>query len=218
MNKKLDSMSIILPPSIYNRTFISKQINCFWRSSFHVEEIDLNHSFDLELLNENYSEIIWYNARKNLMIASNNNLSFVLFNAYAERALAYEIIQKNRESRGYPLRMTKVQVFETIQIIPSDFFILYNNSKARVASAIVFHITSTIVQVIYWGDLPGFTELKPMNFIVYKVFEYYKPIAEKVVDIGPSTENSIPNYGLCEYKESIGCSISPKYKLSKNIN
>ena len=40
----------------------------------------------------------------------------------------------------------------------------------------------------------------------------------KNVDIGPSTENSEPNYGLCEFKEGIGCKIVPKYTFSKEIN
>jgi len=39
----------------------------------------------------------------------------------------------------------------------------------------------------------------------------------RYIDIGPSTENSIPNYGLCEFKESIGCDISPKYTFYKYL-
>ena len=35
--------------------------------------------------------------------------------------------------------------------------------------------------------------------------------------IGPSTESSIPNYGLCEFKESIGCEINQKFTFSKEI-
>ena len=34
-----------------------------------------------------------------------------------------------------------------------------------------------------------------------------------ILDIGPSTENGIPNYGLCEFKESIGCSVTMKYSF-----
>jgi hypothetical protein len=39
----------------------------------------------------------------------------------------------------------------------------------------------------------------------------------KFVDIGPSTENSIPNYGLCEFKESIGCTVVNKYSFKKTF-
>ena len=50
-----------------------------------------------------------------------------------------------------------------------------------------------------------------------KVFEYYKAKGYQYVDVGPSTEDSLPNYGLCEFKESIGCDISQKYTYIKNI-
>jgi hypothetical protein len=35
------------------------------------------------------------------------------------------------------------------------------------------------------------------------------------VHIGIATENSVPNYGLCEFKESIGCKMAPKYTYYK---
>ena len=33
--------------------------------------------------------------------------------------------------------------------------------------------------------------------------------------MGPSSENSYPNYGLGDFKESIGCKVSMKYSFSK---
>jgi hypothetical protein len=112
--------------------------------------------------------------------------------------------------------MTWQQVAETAGIISADFF-LVKSSQVSIASAIVFHVSETVVQVIYWGELKGYSEMKPMNFTSYKVFEYYKTAGKKVVDIGPSSENSFPNFGLCEFKESIGCRIDPKYKLVKKF-
>ena len=56
-----------------------------------------------------------------------------------------------------------------------------------------------------------------MNFLAYHVFNFYKKNGIKVIDIGPSTENSIPNHGLCEFKESIGCDISPKHSFCLKI-
>jgi lipid II:glycine glycyltransferase (peptidoglycan interpeptide bridge formation enzyme) len=105
----------------------------------------------------------------------------------------------------------KIQL--TSELIDSDFFVLSKGNSLVLASAIVFHITPEIVQVIYWGDLPEFNNYKTMNYLSYKVFEHYKNINKKIVDIGPSTENSIPNYGLCEFKESIGCNIDSKFSF-----
>jgi hypothetical protein len=218
VRKQFTSISMTLPPSIYGSSFIAKQFNCLWRQGFNVAESDLNYSFQLEDLNDTYLDRIWYNARKNLRISTNSGLEYIKCISQKEKELAYDIIRKNRESRGYPLRMTWEQVSDTIQIINADFFLINNIDHTPIASAIIFHVSESVVQVIYWGDLPGHTESKPMNFLSFKVFEYYKSEGKRVVDIGPSTEHSLPNYGLCEFKEGIGCRIDPKYMLIKKLD
>jgi hypothetical protein len=218
INKKYKSIKVVFPPIIYNDGFISKCISCFSRLGFNTEYIDLNFHFDLNKLNENYiHNILWRNARKNLTISQKYNFIFSKTENNDEFKLAYDVIKQNREARGFPLRMSFEQVFETTSIIECDSFLLYLDNKP-VASAIVFHVTKNIVQVIYWGDIPDYSDKKTMNLLSYKVFEYYKKTNIKVVDIGPSTDKGQPNYGLCEFKESIGCTITPKYSFIKELN
>lgn len=211
------TINITLPPFIYQESFLSKCFNCLLRSGFKVEKIDLNYSFSLVNLNDNYIPSIWHNARKNLNKSFASNLKFSYCNDEREKVEAYEIIRKNREARGFPLRMTFSQVKNTTDIIEADFFILRNDVEKPIASAVVFHVSPEIVQVVYWGDLPEFSNLKTMNYLSFKVFEFYKLCNKKIVDIGPSTENSVPNYGLCEFKESIGCDISTKLSFTYKI-
>ena len=218
VKKDLISISITLPPAIYGGSFVTKQLNCLWRQNFSIAEIDLNYSYDLGNFNDRYFEQIWHNARKNLRISMHTGLEFVKCKNDDEKRLAYDIISKNREGRGYPLRMSWEQVKSTSGLIEADFFMVYVEKQIPVASAIIFHINNSIVQVIYWGDLQGYSDIKPMNFISFKIFEYYKSVGVKVVDIGPSSEHSQPNYGLCEFKEGIGCRIDPKYTLIKKLN
>ena len=54
-----------------------------------------------------------------------------------------------------------------------------------------------------------------MNFLAFKLFEYYAE-PKAFLDIGPSTEKGIPNVGLCNFKESIGCNVTPKFVLEWN--
>ena len=212
-----DSINIILPPVFYESNFISKQINCFLRADYSLSVIDLNYAYNLDNFDENYLRKIWYNARKNLKIALNSGLRFFECKTDEEKLTSYEIIRKNRESRAFPLRMTWEQVSETIHIIPCDFFLVLYKDREYVASAVVFHINDFVVQVIYWGDIPGYSEIKPMNFMAFKIFEFYKTTGKKIADIGPSTEDSLPNYGLCEFKESIGCGIDTKIKFTRKL-
>ena len=212
---KYTKVNIVLPPSFYNEKFINKQINSFYRADYDLANIDLNYQLDVNIINDGYMENIWRNARKNLKKSLVQNLEF---NKVDEELYekVYDIISENRKERGFPLRMSWEQVSDTIKIIKSDFFRV-TKSKVVIASAIVFHVARDIVQVIYWGDLPEYSENKTMNFLSYELFKFYKKTGIRFVDIGPSTENSIPNHGLCEYKESIGCDISSKMTFTKNF-
>jgi lipid II:glycine glycyltransferase (peptidoglycan interpeptide bridge formation enzyme) len=158
------------------------------------------------------------NARKNLNRAKTVPFEFVRLNARddAQVARAYEVIKTNRESRGYPLRMSLDDVLRTIRIIDADFFVLTLDG-VDVAAAQVFHVADGIAQVVYWGDVPGYGEMRPMNMLSYCLFEHYRNNGIKVLDIGPSTEHGEPNYGLCEFKENLGCEISLKHTFTLSI-
>jgi hypothetical protein len=210
----LRGIRIILPPQFYDALLIAKFINALYVSKFEVSNIDLNYHFKLSLLDENYQGRLWRNARKNLRIALQQEMIFHECSSEADRKTAYDIIQANRNAKGYPLKMSYNRVIETGRIIDSHFFLAeFKNSP--VAAAIVFHVAPKIVQVIYWGDLPGHSALKPVNFLAYRLFEHFRSKGLEIVDIGPSTENSHPNFGLCEFKESIGCHISPKLSFRR---
>ena len=213
----IKAISVCLPPAIYRESFIAKQINSFFRAGFAIGKIDLSYSFKLRNFDKNYLEHIWRNARKNTRIALEQNMDFKKCESEEEKRLAYDIVRKNREAKEFPLRMSWEQVRNTTRLIQADFFLGYTEDNEPISSAIIFHVSAQIVQVIYWGDIANTTVNKAMNFLAYKVFEYYKTQDTKIIDIGPSTEDSIPNQGLCEFKESIGCDIHPKITLIKKL-
>lgn len=126
------------------------------------------------------------------------------------RRRAYDVIRRNREEHGYPLRMSLSDVEATIGIIPADFFLLRHEGE-DVAAAQVFHVAEGIAQVIYWGDLRAYSSLRPMNYLAFRIFEHYSREGLRILDIGPSTEDGEPNYGLCDFKTGIGCDVIPKF-------
>jgi hypothetical protein len=205
-----------MPPLFYQQGFNSKLLNVLQRKGFMIAALDLNYEFNLGNLTDAYEMNIWHNARKNLRISLKQGFEFIQCESEEMRVQAYGVIKENRSRKGYPLKMTYEQVKQTTEIIPADFFLVKKENEL-VAAAQIFHVADGIVQVIYWGDIPDFAPLKPMNFLAFQVFTHYKKQGYRFVDIGPSTENGLPNYGLCEFKESIGCSISPKFSFIKSF-
>lgn len=215
--KNCKEIEIKLPPLFYNERLISKQLNSLLRANFKIKNTDLNYSLDLDNFSTSYINKTWRNAKKNLKISFSSGMTFIKCNQIHDKIDAYNVIYENRKQRGFPLRMSWEQVYETSKVISSDFFLVKNSDTISIGAAIVFKITPQIVQVIYWGDLPCYNENKTMNFLSYNIFKYYSENNFIYVDIGPSTENSIPNYGLCEFKESIGCDINLKFTLVCNL-
>lgn len=215
-NKKISSILFKIPPAFYDESFVSKFSNCISRKDYRVVACDLNYHLLIKDMHA-YQTSLQRNARKNLNVAMRQNFVFQHCNTEAERCAAYDVIAINRKRKGYSLRMSCEQVEDTIALTDSDFFLL-KEEETNIAAAIVFKVNREVYQVIYWGDVEGYEAKRPMNYLAYKLYEYYLKKGICVLDIGPSTEGGIPNYGLCDYKESIGCEVSMKYTYMKNIS
>jgi len=214
--RKYNGIKIIPPPTFFKEDFLNKVANCMYRAGFETKNMELNYHFQTANLSDTYEQDIWYNARKNLKKATAFGLTFEKLDA-DKGILAYDIIAQNRSERGFPLRLSWEQLVTTNTVIPMDFF-LVKKATDSIGAAIVYHMAPSIVRVIYWGDLPQFSECKTMNFLSYQLFKYYKEHDIKMMDIGHSTVDSVPNHGLCEFKESIGCSISLLNELYKKLD
>jgi len=213
--KKMEAIRMVFPSFFYNANTLNKFYNCLLRSNYKTANVDLNYQFDTAKFGDNYEKEIWYNAQKNLKRSQKANLTFEKLDAENGQQ-AYDVIAANRRARNFPLRMSWEQIKDTAKVIDIDYF-LVKKENISIASAVIFHVAPEIVQVVYWGDLPDYSEVKTMNYLSYHVFQHYKNQGVKLVDIGPSTENSIPNYGLCEFKESIGCDISIKTEFNLEL-
>jgi hypothetical protein len=213
IQKIFRSINITLPPSFYAESFLSKLNNCLYRKQFKIRKYDLNYSINTAEAANVYTEKLQYNARKNLNIALSKNFSLQQCESLEEKQTAYEVIKANRESRGFPLRLSFDTIKDTINLIDADFFLVTLDGE-NVAAAMIFHVAAEIAQVVYWGDLPEYSTNKTMNFLSYHIVQHYIGTKVKILDIGPSTEDSIPNYGLCDFKESIGCDVYTKLTWS----
>ncbi len=203
-------ISITLPPLMYAMSELTKQVNVLSRKA-QLCHIDLNYSFDTSRF-EHYESAMKGNARNKLHNALGHDMQLIKLDSRSQGDVerAYSVIKKNRQEHGYPLRMSLEDVLNTIKIIPADFFVL-SYEDTDIAAAQVFHVAKGIAQVIYWGDLHEYYKLRTMNRLAYEMFKYYTQSDIKILDIGPSSELGTPDYGLCEFKEGIGCDVSPKF-------
>jgi len=213
--KGVAGIRILPPSSFYTPDFSAKITNCLYRADFTTKNIELNYYYQTDNFSDSYAQTIWYNAKKNLNKSLSLGLTFEKITA-EHGSVAHAVIVQNRSERGFPMRLTWEQLEKTATVISVDYF-LVKSGAISIASAIIYHVAPSVVRVVYWGDLPEFSELKTMNFLSYNVFKYYKEIGIKTIDIGHSTVDSVPNHGLCEFKEGIGCSIDLLTEYYKSL-
>ena len=202
-------LKIVLPPTVYG-SYTAKMYNAFVRGGAQLLFSELNYAYELDRFAD-YESYLDRSARKNFHNARQYPFEFLeLERTPANIARAYEVIRANRESKGYALQMSLESVLQTAGVVFAEFFVM-SLDGADVAAAMVYPVTEGINQVIYWGDAPGYTDCRAMNYFTFKVFEHYYKKGLKVLDIGPSSVEGVPNYGLCSFKENLGCTVSLRH-------
>jgi len=213
----LEKIIFTLPPQCYDYTSISSWVNVLFVNKFHLDDIDINYHFSLDNFTSDYLDTCNIKFRQKLKTAIKDGLVFEEVVEKEPIKEAYDVIKKNRQFKGYPLKMDFEQIYGTLKVFDSNVFIVRNSRGEVIASAIVFVVSEFFAQVIYWGNDPDFDNNKCMNFLSYMCLNYYKRNGFKALDIGPSSSSSEPNFGLCNFKKSMGCDVSLKYTFSMVI-
>lgn len=206
-------LEITLPPRVYAPRFIEK-LNFVLESKSSKKFVDINYHFDLndvttlDTLNRNF--------KRNLKYGEALGQQLCLCSTVVEKEHAYSVIEENRTSQGYLLKMGFEQLLSTSNIIEIDFFLLQSKTEVY-ASAICYLVSKDIVQVIYWGDYPTKRGTGAMHQLSVQLKEYYRCRNIKILDLGPASDKGIPNYGLCNFKETLGCDVSLKNSYTVSV-
>lgn len=205
---KYRGLSLTLPPPVYCPAMNSKLLLALQHAGAKIEFTDWNYHFDLT---QSYLQGLTSDSRKKINVASREG--FHLEESTPERA--YGIIRQNRQHKGYPLRMTLEQVRATVTPegpVDADFFVLTDGVRDA-ASAVVYHVTPDIAQVIYWGNVPESPCRFSMNLLAAKLCEHYTAAGFHILDVGPSSEYGEPDASLADFKESVGAICTPRPTL-----
>ena len=199
-------LRIALPPAFYcSDDRIEAQALALKTAGF-TDTPDYNYHFNLDVPQLTSA------ARNKLATAGRHDFKTELT---TDVARSYAVIKTNRDQRGYPLRMTLGQVEETVKLIPADFWIMSLEGR-DVAAAQIFEVNDRVVQVVYWGEDTEFSPLRPMNLLASKIALHYLEKG-KIVDVGPSSTDGVPSTGLCDFKASVGCHLTPKHVLTLSV-
>ena len=77
-------------------------------------------------------------------------------------------------------------------------FAIYDGIN-MIASAICINVLPEILYVFYWGEVSGYEKLSSIALLSKKISEYCLEYKIRILDIGTSSINSVPNHGLIKF-------------------
>ncbi len=210
-DNRLKKVEIGLPPDIYHLSFNTKVISTLLRNDFSMPTPEITNWVDLNEFPGVFSN---RGVRKYLKQATNHGLSFHEISEKNEKEEAYNLIRHNREQFGRPIYMTFYDLENTSKLWPVDFFRVNSKEGSMVASAVFYRGHSNIAQGIFWGDNEEGRPLRAIDFCAFNLWNHYKNLRYIALDLGISTESSIPNEGLLRFKETHECTSSLRYTFA----
>lgn len=210
-NNQIREFKITLPPDIYGQTFNAKCISSLFRSGFQNSVPEVTSWIDMTLYNGTYK---MKNSREYYRQAERNGLSFSQTFDPGEMKIAFEIIRDNRARFGRPIYMTFDDILNTGKFWPVDFFVVKTPENQIVSSAIFYRFHAEICFAVFWGDDDLGRPLRAMDYMILHLWSHYQKAGFRFIDLGISTEESIPNSGLLRFKETHEAVSSLRFRFS----
>ena len=212
------TIRFVLPPLFYDEHILSTWISVFYRYNFQMINLDINFASRINGRKQSgqLSDSFSSQARKHINKAIRDGMIIKECVTEADYKTAYDIVKLNHEYKHRPVHMSFSELLNTFEIVKHSAFVAYID-ETKLASMILYEVNSSVVLCVYSGIMPDCNTDGAMDYLAYSVSQYYEERGFCFIDRSIGTENSIPNYGLCNFKESIGTQRSIKCSFKKDL-
>ena len=210
--------TIKCPPTSHDPALFAIFFNIMLRNGFKVSAQEL--SYDVNVTDNAFIDRLEYGKARRIKKCIQEGFHAEKL-APAKYKEAYEIISSNRIRRGFPITMTYQQLEDLCETFPEriHFFAVYSahENGDMIAASVCIEITNKIFYVFYWGDIAGVEAYSPVVFLVSFIYDYCQRNNFRILDVGASTVEGQPNYGLIKFKRDLGFqeSLKASFKYSE---
>ncbi|HEX8555186.1 MAG TPA: GNAT family N-acetyltransferase [Sphingomonas sp.] len=209
----------ILPaPMAHDPAGFANSLYLLRARGFAIDTCDLNQALDVT--QTSLSERMSYGNRKRLRKAEREG-----FHAHRvtldHLPAIYDTIAANRAAKGNMVSMELSQLEEMARLFP-DRVVLFGMTDGAeggdfAAAAVCLRLSPSVLYVFYWGDRPGYSALSPIVTLADAIYSYCQEAGVDMLDVGTSTIDRDPNFGLIQFKRGLGFTESLKVRMSKQL-
>lgn len=206
-------LEVLLAPMAHDPAAFALQTYVLRSRGFHVSRCDINQSLDVGA--GGLAERMSYGNQKRLRKCAREGLEATLMPRSALLRV-YETLELNRRCKGYVLSMTLEQLEEMVARFPDGVLLFgVKDGETLAASAICLRVAPHVLYVFYWGDRPGYESASPVVPLAQSIYRYCQQQSIRLLDVGTSTIDKDPNFGLIQFKRNLGFSESLKLRMNK---
>ncbi len=203
--ENLDGIKLTQTPTIYSKRLSHYIDFALQKNGFLYSKREISSILFLEKsIDENLSKF----KSTHRTAARKAEKSGVVVKETDDFASFYEILKKNLSIR-HDVKPTHSldELLHLKELFPDkiNLFGAYIEEK-MVAGVINFIATENVVLAFYISHNEDFQEVRPINLLFYKIFEWAIQKKYNVFDFGIFTVNEEPNMGLARFKENFGAS------------
>ena len=203
--ENLDGIKLTQPPTIYSKRLSHYIDFALQKNGFLYAKREISSILFLEKsIDENLSKF----KSTHRTAVRKAEKSGVVVKETDDFASFYEILKKNLSIR-HDVKPTHSldELLHLKELFPDkiNLFGAYIEEK-MVAGVINFIATENVVLAFYISHNEDFQEVRPINLLFYKIFEWAIQKKYSVFDFGIFTVNEEPNLGLARFKENFGAS------------
>ena len=209
-------IEIVSPPFAHTPELSHLVLLTLHQRGYHATPHSLNQSVRLD--DRPFSTRVDADSRRRLVRARQAGLATRQLTSLDELSAAYDVILDNTRRKGYQLSMTWDRVRDMAETFGARVYGFGVFGEAQpAAAAITLRVSRDVVYVFYWGDAAGFSGVSPTVLLAEAIYEHARSEGARWMDIGTSTNNGAPNYGLIHFKRNLGCEASLKFTYSKRF-
>ena len=206
----------VLPaPMAHDPTAFAVQTYLLRSREYETMQCDLNYS--LQVSPAPLSERMSYGNLKRLRKGEREGI-VVRQLPIAELPQVYATLEANRTGKGHAMSMSLAQLQVMAERFPRSL-VLFGSSlnETQIAAALCLRLTEDVLYVFYWGDRPGYASLSPIVGVADAIYQYCQTENMRILDVGTSTIDRDPNFGLIRFKQGLGFSESLKVRMVRSL-
>jgi len=130
----------------------------------------------------------------------------------------YHFILARRQQKGYLSSMSLADLEKTVQSFPHRFLLtsVYQHDK-RVAASISVKSSTDVLYHFYSDHIQTDDPVNPTVFLIGELYQYALDNKIALLDLGTSSLDGLPNFGLLNFKLRLGAKPSPKLTFAKTL-